>query len=76
MSRYEVELLDLAKEIAAVEGIPLAAALERAAVELRGLVVYGGFCLTPQKGQIRWFSSRNSPRHVSQKVYLTRKLSV
>ncbi len=40
MSRYEVELLDLAKEIAAVEGIPLAAALERAAVELRGLVVY------------------------------------
>ena len=41
MSRYEVELLDLAKEIAAVEGIPLAAALERATVELRGLVIYG-----------------------------------
>ncbi len=40
MSRYEVELLDLAKEIAAVERIPLAAALERATVELRGLVVY------------------------------------
>ncbi len=40
MSRYEVELLDLAKEIAASEGIPLATALERAAVELRGLVVY------------------------------------
>jgi len=40
MSRYEVELLDLAKEIAAVEGIPLAQALERATVELRGLYVY------------------------------------
>ncbi len=40
MSRYEVELLDLAKEIAASEGISLAAALERAAAELRGLVVY------------------------------------
>jgi hypothetical protein len=40
MSRYEVELLDLAKEIAASEGIPLAAALERATVELRGLYVY------------------------------------
>jgi hypothetical protein len=40
MSRYEVELLDLAKEIAASEGIPLAQALERATVELRGLVVY------------------------------------
>jgi len=40
MSRYEVELLHLAKEIAASEGISLAAALERAAVELRGLVVY------------------------------------
>ena len=40
MSRYEVELLDLAREIAASEGIPLAQALERAAVELRGLVVY------------------------------------
>ena len=40
MSRYEVELLDLAKEIAAVEGIPLAQALERAAQELRGLFVY------------------------------------
>jgi len=40
MSRYEVELLDLAKEIAASEGLPLAVALERATVELRGLVVY------------------------------------
>ncbi len=40
MGRYQTELLDLAKEIAAVEGIPLAAALERAAVELRGLFVY------------------------------------
>jgi hypothetical protein len=40
MSRYEVELLDLAKEIAAVEGLPLAVALERATVELRGLYVY------------------------------------
>ena len=40
MSRYEVELLDLAKEIAAVERIPLAQALERASAELRGLVVY------------------------------------
>ncbi len=40
MSRYEVELLALANEIAAIEGIPLAAALERATVELRGLVVY------------------------------------
>ena len=40
MSRYDVELLDLAKEIAASEGLPLAVALERAAVELRGLVVY------------------------------------
>jgi len=40
MSRYEVELLDLAKEIAASEGIPLAQALERATVELRGLVLY------------------------------------
>ena len=40
MGRYQTELLDLAKEIAAVEGIPLAAALERATVELRGLVVY------------------------------------
>jgi len=40
MSRYEVELRDLAKEIAAAEGLPLAVALERAAVELRGLVVY------------------------------------
>ena len=40
MSRYEVELLALAKEIAAVEGLPLSVALERATVELRGLVVY------------------------------------
>ncbi len=40
MNRYQTELLDLAKEIAACEGIPLAAALERAAVELRGLVMY------------------------------------
>jgi len=40
MERYQTELLDLAREIAAVEGIPLAAALERATVELRGLVVY------------------------------------
>ncbi len=40
MSRYEVELLDLAKEIAAAEGVPLAVALERATVELRGLYVY------------------------------------
>jgi len=40
MSRYEVELLDLAREIAAVERIPMAVALERATVELRGLVVY------------------------------------
>jgi len=40
MERYQTELLALAKEIAASEGIPLAAALERATVELRGLVVY------------------------------------
>jgi len=40
MERYQEELLALAKEIAASEGIPLAQALERAAVELRGLVVY------------------------------------
>jgi len=40
MGKYQQELLDLAKEIAAVEGITLAAALERATVELRGLVVY------------------------------------
>ncbi len=40
MSRYEVELLDLAKEIAACECLPLAVALERATVELRGLYVY------------------------------------
>ncbi len=40
MGRYQEELLALAKEIAAVEGIPLAQALERATVELRGLVVY------------------------------------
>jgi len=40
MGRYQEELLALANEIAASEGIPLAQALERAAVELRGLVVY------------------------------------
>ncbi len=40
MGRYQTDLLDLAKEIAAVEGIPLAQALERAAQELRGLVLY------------------------------------
>ncbi len=40
MGRYQEELLALAKEIAASEGIPLAQALERATVELRGLVVY------------------------------------
>jgi hypothetical protein len=41
MGRYQEELLALANEIAASEGIPpLAAALERATVELRGLVVY------------------------------------
>ena len=40
MGRYQTELLDLAREIAASEGIPLAQALERAAVDLRGLVLY------------------------------------
>jgi len=40
MSRYDVELRDLANEIAAVERIPMAVALERATVELRGLYVY------------------------------------
>jgi hypothetical protein len=40
MERYQEELLALAKEIAASEGISLAQALERATVELRGLVVY------------------------------------
>ena len=40
MGRYQTELLDLAKEIAAAEGLPLAVALERATVELRGLVLY------------------------------------
>jgi len=40
MERYQTELLALAKEIAASEGIPLAQALKRATVELRGLVVY------------------------------------
>ena len=40
MGRYQEELLALAKEIATGEGLPLAAALERATVELRGLVVY------------------------------------
>jgi hypothetical protein len=39
MTRTELEVL--AREIAAVEGIPLAAALERATVELGGLVAYG-----------------------------------
>ncbi len=40
MGRYQEELLALAKEINASEGVPMAVALERAAVELRGLVVY------------------------------------
>ncbi len=40
MGRYQEELLDLAREISTSEGIPLAQALEHAAVELRGLVVY------------------------------------
>ena len=40
MGRYQEELLALAKEINASEGIPMAVALERAAVELRGLVLY------------------------------------
>ncbi len=40
MERYQIELLALAKEIAASEGIPLAQALERATVELRALVLY------------------------------------
>ncbi len=40
MERYQTELLALAKEIAASEGITLAQALERATVDLRGLVVY------------------------------------
>ena len=40
MGRYQEELLALAKEISAGEGIPLAQALERATVELRGLVIY------------------------------------
>ncbi len=40
MERYQTELLALAREIAEGEGIPLAQALERATVELRGLVVY------------------------------------
>ncbi len=40
MERYQTELLALAREIAEGEGIPLTQALERAAVELRGLVVY------------------------------------
>ena len=40
MERYQTELLALAREIAEGEGIPLAQALERAAVELRGLVLY------------------------------------
>ena len=40
MERYQTELLALAKEIATSEGIPLAQALEQAAAELRGLVVY------------------------------------
>jgi len=53
MSRYEVELLDLAKEIAASEGIPLAQALERATVELRGLVVYA-FDWDKRAAQDQW----------------------
>jgi len=36
----EQELMALAREIAASEGLPLAQALEHAAAELRGLVVY------------------------------------
>ena len=40
MSRYEVELLDLTREIAASKGIPLAQALERTTVELRELIVF------------------------------------
>ena len=40
MGRYQEELLALANEIAASEGVPLAQALERATVELRGLVLY------------------------------------
>ncbi len=40
MERYQTELLALAREIAEEEDITLAAALERATVELRGLVVY------------------------------------
>ncbi len=40
MGRYQEELLALAKEIAACERIPMAVALERATVELRGLVMY------------------------------------
>ncbi len=40
MGRYQEELLALAHEIAASEGIPLAQALERATVELRGLIVF------------------------------------
>jgi len=40
MEQYQTELLALAREIAEGEGIPLAQALERATVELRGLVVY------------------------------------
>ena len=40
MERYQTELLALAREIAEGEGIPLAQALKRATVELRGLVVF------------------------------------
>ncbi len=40
MSRYDVELRDLANEIAACERIPMAVALERATAELRELYVY------------------------------------
>jgi len=40
MGRYQTELLALAREIAEGEGIPLEVALERATVELRGLVIY------------------------------------
>ena len=37
---YQRELLELARELAATEGLTLAAALERAARELRGLELY------------------------------------
>jgi len=53
MERYQTELLALANEIAASEGIPLAQALERAAVELRGLVVYA-FDWDKRAAQDQW----------------------